>query len=102
MIWFSSNCGSVCGWFCSLIGFSEKINQAQSVSDDLTESQNLRVFYAMSVFFFQERAMPSENLADGIRVLETMPKAPSGSAGTKRQTRPGRAGRQWQGRSYRR
>ncbi|HFC8587015.1 TPA: hypothetical protein ACFK18_10790 [Neisseria gonorrhoeae] len=51
MIWFSSNCGSVCGWFCSLIGFSEKINQAQSVSDDLTESQNLRVFYAISVFF---------------------------------------------------
>ena len=31
--------------------FSGKINQAQSVSDDLIESQNLRIFYAMLVFF---------------------------------------------------
>ncbi|RNJ96689.1 hypothetical protein COH34_09580 [Neisseria meningitidis] len=43
------------------MGFSEKINQAQSVSDDLTESQNLCVFYAMSAFFSINAAMPSES-----------------------------------------
>jgi len=49
--------------------FSGKINQAQSVSDDLIESQNLRIFYAMSVFFSIKAKMPPEtrkSVAGGI------------------------------------
>ncbi|EET42618.1 hypothetical protein NEISICOT_03639 [Neisseria sicca ATCC 29256] len=46
--------------------FSGKINQAQSVSDDLIESQNLRIFYAMSVFFSIRLKRSSEKHRAGV------------------------------------